>query len=82
MSFFEFGFDDNSAHGKKVSSFFDDMKETKKREKRQGPGLEDDGEDEDMTIPRFRWRFQRKPRAPTPHFIDWQGDRNDHGSYI
>ena len=40
MSFFDFRFDDNSAHSKKVSSFFDDTEE------RQGPSLEDDGEDE------------------------------------
>ena len=46
MSFFDFRFDDNSAHSKKVSSFFDNTEETKKKEKRQGPSLEDDGEDE------------------------------------
>ena len=46
MSFFDFRFDDNSAHSKKVSSFFDDTEESKKKE-RQGPSSEDEGEDED-----------------------------------
>ena len=45
MSFFDFGFDDNSACTKKVSSFFGDTEEITKREKRQGPNSEDDGED-------------------------------------
>ena len=45
MSFFDFSFDDNSACTKKVSSFFGDTEEITKREKRQGPNSEDDGED-------------------------------------
>ena len=59
MSFFDFGFDGNSAHTKKVSSFFDDTEE------RQGPSLEDDGEDENNDYSEVQMKVPKKTKVDT-----------------
>ena len=64
MSFFDFRFDDNSAHSKKVSSFFDDTEESKKKE-RQGPSLEDEGEDEDNDHSEVKMKVPKKTKVDT-----------------
>ena len=65
MSFFDFGFDDKSAHSRKVSSFFDDTEETKEKENRQGPSLEDDGDDENNDHSEVEMKVPKKIKVDT-----------------
>ena len=65
MSFFDFGFDDKSAHSRKVSSFFDDTEETKEKENRQGPSLEDDGDDENNDQSEVEMKVPKKIKVDT-----------------
>ena len=65
MSFFDFRFDDNLAHRfLQVSSFFDDTEESKKKE-RQGPSLEDEGEDEDNDHSDVKMKVPKKTKVDT-----------------
>ena len=65
MSFFDFGFDDKSDHSRKVSSFFDDTEETKEKENRQGPSLEDDGDDENNDHSEVEMKVPKKIKVDT-----------------